>query len=1443
MAEPTPDHLTPPGPDPVPAPPPRPAPLPRSPRGKLVRWLLRLLLGLVLAGVALLLFAINATRSSAGTAQLLNHIPGLSHSGLRGSLWGGELAVDTLQWQSSNASTRVAIDGLRWSGLRVQPLPQVGTWAHISLATLHADSVHLTLPPADPAQPTVAPAHLLLPLTLDIQALSIGALHTDALGDQPLQALRAKVQLGADFGHHHRLDDVHLRWGRLQVDGAVQAQADAPMTLAATLNASQLPAAPPVAAPASAPSAAPPASAASASVPAAASTATWRAQAQVSGPLLAPQVQATVRGRLSPGQREQALDARATLRPFEAWPLASLSAQAQDFDLSALHSAAPVTALSGQATALTTGRDQPVTIDIDLRNSQPGRWDQARLPVQRLQGAVRGLPTTPNALTLSGLTLQLANAEQRAGTVSGDGSWSRERWTLNLTLADVQPLLLDQRATAMRLGGPIRLSGNGSAQLNLKADLRGQVQQAGTPPVQLQLDASATPLRIELREARAEAGAARALLSGVAQRADAGARTPWALKAQGQLSDFDPLPWWPGPAGSAWRAGPHRFTGTLSADLRLPPAGTGTLRGTQGQAELQLGRSLLAGVPLQGHISLRSASADAQGPAGLQAQARLDAAGNHLTLAGRVAADPARASADRWSTELDAPTLATLAPWMRLAGRPPSTGTGANANTTALSGAVKGSAQVQGRWPQLRSSGSLNADKLQWQGTQVQQASTQWQAGSSTDDPLTLQLQLGPVQQAGTALLESAALQVTGTLRQHRISGRAESAAQPPAWTELLLAPAAQPAGTPRRSVAQLDAHGELITSAAQGPSAWRGTLDTLALHAHGPSATPLVRTQALGLQFDWASGPLRAQVQPGRAELLGSALRWRQFDWQAPGGTSADPTAAQLSFDGELETLAVAPLLARLQPDFGWGGDLQVGAQIKVSSTPQIRADIVFERLSGDLNVTDDSSAVQALGLTDLRVALNAQDHVWSLTQALAGKTLGVAAGAVVARTSPAAPWPGPQTPISGVLEAQVANLGTWGAWVPTGWRLGGTLRTSASLSGRLGAPEYTGEVRGTQISVRNVLQGVNFSDGDIAIALQGARARIEQFKVKAGAGSLSLEGDASLGETPRADLRLLADKVALLGRVDRRLVTSGNARLQLDASTLALSGQFKVDEGFIDFSRGDAPTLADDVVVVRAPKVPERAALPAAADAAPLLPKRQRNVNLDLQLDLGERLRLLGRGLDTGLSGDLRLSTPGGRLAITGTVTTRDGTYAAYGQNLSIDRGSLTFNGPADNPRLDIEATRPNLDIRVGVSVTGTAQSPRVRLFSDPDMVELEKLSWLVMGRASDGLGRADTALLQTAAVALLSGEGDGVTTQFTKAIGLDELSLRQNDTGDVRETVISLGKQLSRRWYVGYERGLNATTGTWQLIYRIAQRFTLRAQSGLDNSLDVIWTWRWQ
>jgi len=535
--------------------------------------------------------------------------------------------------------------------------------------------------------------------------------------------------------------------------------------------------------------------------------------------------------------------------------------------------------------------------------------------------------------------------------------------------------------------------------------------------------------------------------------------------------------------------------------------------------------------------------------------------------------------------------------------------------------------------------------------------------------------------------------------------------------------------------------------------------------------------------------------------------------------------------------------LLHRLQPKFGWGGDLAMGGHINVHSDGHLMADIALERSEGDLTVSDEVSS-QALGLSYLRLAVNAREGVWIFSPYVNGSALGVVAGAVVARTDAEALWPPPEAGIEGAMELDVANLGAWGAWVPTGWRLGGQLKASALFAGQFGAPAVNGRVTGHGLGVRNFVEGVNVSGGEVAISLNGERAVIETFTAHAGTGTLAIEGGAQFGERTAAQLQLKADHFTLLGRLDRRIVTSGQALLSLAGDGSSLKGAFTIDEGLIDFTHSDAPALSDDVVVVRTvakkTKAPKPAADPDATDTDP--PSAPANpMALDVALDLGKKLQLRGRGLSTRLNGLLAITAPGGRLAVNGEVKLVRGRFSAYGQQLVIDPGSITFAGPPENPRLSIEAVRPNTDVRVGVRVSGTAMNPRVRLFSEPELPEVDKLSWLVMGRASDGLGRGDTALLQAAAMALLSGQGDSQAMQVVKAVGLDELNVSQS-TGEVQDTVFSLGKNLSRHWYVGYERGLNATAGNWQLIYRVARSFSLRAQSGEDNSVDAIWSWRW-
>ncbi|MEY8688310.1 MAG: translocation/assembly module TamB domain-containing protein, partial [Leptothrix sp. (in: b-proteobacteria)] len=633
-----------------------------------------------------------------------------------------------------------------------------------------------------------------------------------------------------------------------------------------------------------------------------------------------------------------------------------------------------------------------------------------------------------------------------------------------------------------------------------------------------------------------------------------------------------------------------------------------------------------------------------------------------------------------------------------------------------------------------------------------------------------------------------------------------------------------------------------------------------LAAEPPGPNANgnvslaQLIRPLRLlvdGADVQWAQGRGRSSLRigPTRAHLGDLHLALQGLRWQSgaedPSNTTASSAAGsaapldgqRLSLKAQLESVEVAPWMQRAQPGFGWGGDLRINGRVDAQISPErVDLDLLLQRERGDLQITDPDNPrnPQRLGLADLRLGLSAHDGRWRLTQTLSGGNLGRLDGEQNLVAPPQALRPPPQSPVSGQIDLKVAQLGNWGRWLPAGWRLSGQLASSARLAGTVGAPEFSGELRGSNLAVRNLLQGVDWRDAEVNLQLEGARARIETLRIRAGEGTVSATGQIELGAAPRADLKLHADHFAALQRVDRRIVASGDAELQLDERSTTLKGSLRADEGRIDFSQSDSPSLSDDVSVKR----PEDAAQARERAAAARNP---RSTSIDVRADLGPSFTVKGRGLQSRLAGELRFSNPGNKLAVSGLIRAVDGNFASYGQKLRIDRGLLSFNGPVDNPRLDIEATRSDIeDVRVGVTVTGTAQAPRVRLFSVPTMTDTDRLSWLLLGRAPDGLGRTDLALLQRSAYSLLAGESDAPS--LIERVGLDQLSVRQNDVGDTRETIVSLGKQLSRRWYVGYERGLNAAAGTWQLIYRAAERFTLRAQSGTENALDLIWTWKW-
>jgi len=1115
----------------------------------------------------------------------------------------------------------------------------------------------------------------------------------------------------------------------------------------------------------------------------------WLAVAAARGPL----AKLTAKAELQAAH--QTLKVEGQVQPFAPWPVNALQLQADKFDLAAVMPGLPRTALTGSAKLNAPALKAEATLQAELRNAAAGRWDQGALPVKQLSLALAGRPDQLTSLRLTTLDAELNGGArvQGKGQRGADG-----RWQLDARVQGLRPELLDARAAPARLDGPLALSGGPKLPLAVKLDLRGTLEQRPLrvqARVQGRLHEQGSSWQIE--DARLTSGDAELQASGSIEAPNAG---PPAAKLKGQLRQFDPHLLWRGDPGSAWARMPG--TTRLNADVQLDLRGN-ALDNLTGSADAKLLPSHFGGLPLQGQISVeRPRATDA---AAFDVDARLGQ--------NRVQAN-GQARPDTVSTQLklQAGKLAELNPLLALFGQGPIAGQAEGAGDLQLLrvkpaslGKATPNTMPAAVW-QLGGIGNATLKGLNANGISVDSAKARWALPppeTGGDAPLSLLLDAGGVRN-GQTQLKLVKLDLQGRRSAHELK--------------------VQLAGSLRRAEQDYNLGAMLQAQGGWNGQAWAGKLTKLDIAPLRPNTPATLAASNVGLRVALAETGPQVTAEPGRAEVGGALVRWQALSWR--GGERPEARAELL-----LDDLAVAPLMARWQPDFGWSGDLRIAGHASLLLNDKLTAEVLLDRQSGDLRVTDEFGT-RPLGLTDLRVALNVRDGLWQFAQGLAGKDLGSFGGALTLR--PAKLWPDATTPVDGVLQANVADLATWGRWVPAGWRLGGRASATVQIAGKLGGPDLTGRAEGEGIALRHLLYGVDFNEGRFTLDLKGQHAELTQLQARAGDGWLRATGRAELGAKPAAHIEIKADRLRVLSRVDRRIVASGEAALDLDDKGLQLAGKLRADEGLFDFTRGDAPALADDVTVVRGPRNVD------ATEAAP--PKAARSTQVNLALDFGRDFKVRGRGLATTLRGQLQVTQKSdGPLRVTGKLEAAGGQYAAYGQKLEIERGDITFTGSLDNPALDMLAVRPNLDVRVGVYVSGTAQAPRVSLHSEPEMSDTDKLSWLLLGREPDSLGRTDTALLQRAALALLSGEGEGMTGRALRNLGLDELSLSQSD-GETRSTIVRLGKQISRRWYVGYERSLNATTGSWQLIYRVAQRFTLRAQSGDDNALDLIWQWKW-
>lgn len=680
--------------------------------------------------------------------------------------------------------------------------------------------------------------------------------------------------------------------------------------------------------------------------------------------------------------------------------------------------------------------------------------------------------------------------------------------------------------------------------------------------------------------------------------------------------------------------------------------------------------------------------------------------------------------------------------------------------------------------------------------------------------------------------------------------------------------------------------------AAAWPPASGQLRIDRLTLD-HAPAvAAPSGDTAPLPPGTAELSAPLDLRWQTGdrQAWVVDAGTgkiewRWRQAGQAAPALLSWDALrwdAGVLVSRGQLAGLSMAwidalsdtasDLLARA----GLGGDLQMGADwdisLPISAPGEWRLAASLHRTGGDLTVRANSGP-RGSGNGNGN-AVPAQVREARLNIALQGETaqarlrwdsehLGSIEGELGTRIDPRAgelaqAWP-ESAALQGSVQARMPQVGVWSALAPPGWRVRGALAAQVQIGGTRARPDWRGQLQADDLAVFSMVDGIAFRNGRLRATADGQHVSIDSLHIEgprgaAEGGTLDATGVARWREQPaRAagdrpalwpdiTLQAKADKLRVSARPDRRLVLSGEVNTQLSGDQLQVRGQLHADEALFILPDEFTPSLGADVVV--------RGGLRQDAGGASDEPGRQIHTDARIDIDLGRQFEVRGRGLQAMLGGRLEVrSTPADPTPrVLGDVGITQGSYRAYGQQLRIETGTLRFTGPYDDPTLDIAAVRPqgSSDQRVGVRVSGSAQSPTIRLFAEPDMPDSEKLAWLVLGRPATGTG-AEAAILQQAALALLSsrGQGQDLGNQLARNLGVDDISLQgqsQNTDGTVNAAAVSIGKRLSDKLYISYERSLIGTLGTVSMFYELTRFLTLRGRAGEENAVDLVFTRRY-
>lgn len=393
------------------------------------------------------------------------------------------------------------------------------------------------------------------------------------------------------------------------------------------------------------------------------------------------------------------------------------------------------------------------------------------------------------------------------------------------------------------------------------------------------------------------------------------------------------------------------------------------------------------------------------------------------------------------------------------------------------------------------------------------------------------------------------------------------------------------------------------------------------------------------------------------------------------------------------------------------------------------------------------------------------------------------------------------------------------------------GSVDIEGRLAGTLDAPLFYGQARLKDGEVDTETEMLSLRQINGTLVIDGDQAELNA-SFSAGKGTGTLSGHTRWpGGLPSGVLMLRGKdmELAFAGYGSGRAET--DLQLQFDAEQASLSGDIVVPWARIDIKSlpDNGIELSDDVHIVR-PLRQQRRPVP-----FPFF--------MDLDLQLGSDVQFSAMGLKTTLGGGLRFrQKPGQNLMTQGEIRLVNGRFKAYGQNLVIRSGKLTFNGDVTEPYVMAEAIRDpaameDSSVTVGVKINSPINAISAQVFSEPELPDTDKLSYLLRGRSSTATTNGST---EEAMAAMMIGAGlgqtNGVVSDVASTFGLKDAAFDTSGSGT--DTKVNLSAYLFKDLQLQYGVGVYSAVSEVKLKYFLLPQLYLQAVSSLDQAVDLFY-----